>query len=116
VWIKRADLNPKLASERPEGTTMKWMIALLALSASVSAQAFPWFASGDGIRGADLMTPQERQAHVAKLQSMKTLPECEAYWTAHNKDLDARAKKQGEQLPPVQGDPCQVMVMFGRIK
>jgi hypothetical protein len=99
-----------------EGMTMKWMIAALALSASFSAQAFPWFASGNGIRGADLMTPQERQAHVARLQSMKSLPECEAYWTAHNKEIDARAKKQGEQLPPVQGDPCQIMVTFGRIK
>jgi hypothetical protein len=47
---------------------------------------------------------------------MKSLPECEAYWTAHNKDIDARAKKQGMQLPAVQGDPCQIMVTFGRIK
>jgi hypothetical protein len=111
---RRAKLT--IGSLRPEGMTMKWMIAMLALSASFTAQAFPWFASGNGIRGADLMTPQERQAHVTKLQSMKSLPECEAYWTAHNKDIDTRAKKQGMQLPAVQGDPCQIMVTFGRIR
>ncbi|MGA7948968.1 MAG: hypothetical protein WCA45_02280 [Thiobacillaceae bacterium] len=95
---------------------MKLMIALLVLAASGTAYAFPWYASGNGIRGADLMSPAERQAHVARLQAMKTLPECEAYWTTHNQDIDARAKRQGVQLPPVQGDPCKIMVMFGRIK
>ncbi|HYP67999.1 MAG TPA: hypothetical protein VEP67_07045 [Thiobacillaceae bacterium] len=95
---------------------MKYLIVLMTLCVSVSAYAFPWFASGDGIRGAQLMTPEERQAHVARLQNMRTLPECESYWAAHNHDIDARAKKQNVQLPPVQGDPCQIMVMFGRIK
>jgi len=95
---------------------MKSLIALMALCLSASAYAFPWYASGNGIRGAQLMTPEERQAHVARLQAMKTLPECEAYWTAHNQDVDARARKLNIQLPPVQGDPCQVMATFGRIK
>jgi hypothetical protein len=95
---------------------MKSLIALIALCVSASAYAFPWYASGNGIRGAQLMTPEERQAHVARLQAMRTLPECEAYWAAHNQDIDARAKKQGMQLPPVQGDPCQVMVRMGRIR
>jgi len=95
---------------------MKSLIALMALCLSASAYAFPWYASGNGIRGAQLMTPEERQAHVARLQGMKSLPECEAYWTAHNQDIDVRAKKQNVQLPPVQGDPCQIMVQFGRIK
>lgn len=95
---------------------MKLIFALLAISASAAAHAFPWYASGNGIRGAQLMTQEERMAHVAKLQSMKTLPECEAYWTAHNRDIDGRAQKQGLQLPPVQGDPCQIMVQMGRIR
>ncbi len=88
----------------------------MALCISASAFAFPWYASGNGIRGAQLMTSEERQAHVARLQGMTTLTECEAYWTAHNHDIDVRARKQNVQLPPVQGDPCQVMATFGRIK
>lgn len=80
------------------------------------AQAFPWYASGNNIRGAQLMTEPERQAYVAKLQSMKSLAECQAYREEHNREIDARAARQHVSLPPVQGDPCQVMVQMGRIK
>jgi hypothetical protein len=96
---------------------MKRSAALLALSLTASlAHAFPWYASGNNIRGAQLMTEQERQAYVAKLQTMKTLPECQAYWDGHNKEIDARAAQQHVSLPPPQGNPCQVMLQMGRIK
>jgi hypothetical protein len=95
---------------------MKRIAALLALSLTASlAHAFPWYASGSNIRGAQLMTEQERHEYVTQLQSMKTLPQCEAYWQGHNKEIDARAAQQHVALPAVQGDPCQVMVMMGRI-
>jgi hypothetical protein len=96
---------------------MKRIAATLALSLFVTlAQAFPWYASGNNIRGAQLMTEQERQTYVTKLQGMKTLTECQAYWEGHNKDIDARAAQQHVSLPPVQGNPCQVMSKMGRIK
>jgi len=96
---------------------MKRIATTLALTLFASlAHAFPWYASGSNIRGAQLMTEQERQTYVARLQSMKTLPECLAYWETHNKDIDARATQQHVNLPPVQGNPCQVMVKMGRIK
>jgi hypothetical protein len=96
---------------------MKRIAILLAFSLTASlAHAFPWYASGSNIRGAQLMTEQERQAYVAKLQTMKTLPECQAYWEGHNKDIDARAAQQHVTLPPVQGNPCEVMVKMGRIR
>jgi hypothetical protein len=88
---------------------------ILALTAPL-AHAFPWYASGNNIRGAQLMTDQERQAYVAKLQTMKTLPECQAYWEGHNKEIDTRAAQQHVNLPPIQGNPCQVMVLMGRIR
>ena len=95
---------------------MKRIAALIALSLTASlAHAFPWCASGNNIRGAQLMTEQERHAYVTQLQSMKTLPECQAYWEGHNKEIDARAAQQHVTLPPVQGNPCQVMVQMGRI-
>ena len=89
--------------------------ALLGLLASGPALAFPWYASG-GFRGAELMTPQEQQAHVAKLQSMKTLNECHAYMSAHEAELQKRAAAAKAALEPVKGDPCQVMLQMGRIK
>jgi hypothetical protein len=96
---------------------MKRLAATLALTLAASlAHAFPWYASGDNIRGAQLMTAQERQAHASRLQSMKTLPECQAYWEAHNKEIDARAAQQQVQLPPAKGNPCQVMLQMGKIR
>ena len=96
---------------------MKRIAATLALSLFATlAHAFPWYASGSNIRGAQLMTEQERQTYVTRLQRMKTLAECQAYWEGHNKDIDARAAQQHVALPPVQGNPCQVMSKMGRIK
>jgi hypothetical protein len=96
---------------------MNRLAATLALALVASlAHAFPWYASGDNIRGAQLMTAQERQAHASRLQSMKTMPECQAYWEAHNKEIDARAAQQQVQLPPAKGNPCQVMLQMGKIR
>lgn len=95
-------------------------LTLIAL-ASPAAHAFPSYASGDGFRGAELMTPDERKAHVAKMQSFKTFEECEAYTAAHETDLQQRAAAQHVTLPPKKtglfdGDPCKVMRFMGRIK
>jgi len=96
---------------------MKRIAATLVLTlVATLAHAFPWYASGDNIRGAKLMTTQERQAHAARLQSMKTLPECQAYWEAHNKEIDARAAAQQVELPPAKGNPCDVMLQMGKIR
>ncbi len=95
-------------------------LTLLAL-ASHTAQAFPTYASGDGFRGAELMTPDERKAHVTKMQSFHTVDECQAYVSAHETELQKRAAAQKVVLPPKNtsvfgGDPCQVMRFMGRIK
>jgi hypothetical protein len=56
------------------------------------AHAFPWYAQGDNIRGAELMAPEERKAYVTRLQSMKTFDECKAYMQDHYLEIDKRAK------------------------
>lgn len=101
---------------------MSRLIALLLLVlASQTANAFPSYASGDGFRGANLMTPDERKVHVAKMQSMQTFDECEAYMAGHEADLQKRAEAQHVTLPArstilFDGDPCKVMRFMGRVK
>jgi hypothetical protein len=95
---------------------MKRHLLIAACMAATGAQAFPWYASGDQLRGGELLGAQERSAHVAKLQSMKTLDECKAYWQGHNQELERRALAAKITLPPVKGDPCEVMRGMGRIK
>ncbi|OYY93388.1 MAG: hypothetical protein B7Y41_11485 [Hydrogenophilales bacterium 28-61-23] len=80
------------------------------------AWAFPWYAQGDNVRGAQLMTQDERKDYVARLQSMKSVDECKGYMQAHILEIDKRAKEHNVPLPPVQGDPCEVMKTMGRIR
>jgi len=91
------------------------MILGTLLVAAASAQAFPWYANG-GFRGAELMSREEQQAYVARLQAMKTLNECHAYMGEHEAELEKRAAAAKTTLSPVRGDPCQIMLQLGRIK
>jgi len=95
---------------------MKNLLLLPLLVFAAQALAFPWYSSGDNIRGADLMTPEERKAYASKLPNMKSMDECRAFMNAHNLELDVRAKARGVSLPPISGDPCVVMKTMGRIK
>ncbi len=80
------------------------------------ALAFPWYAQGDNIRGAQLMTPDERNAYVSRLFNMKSFEECRGYMQGHYLEIDKRAKERNVSLPPVQGDPCEVMQKMGRVR
>ena len=95
---------------------MKKLLLLSLLFSAGQALAFPWYASGEQIRGADLMTPEERKAYAGKLPTMKSMDECRAFVDSHNQELDKRAKARNVTLPPISGDPCVVMKTFGRIK
>lgn len=94
----------------------RYFILLCAMLLAREAFAFPWYASGDGFRGAKLMTPEERRLHVKRLQAMRGFAECVEYMQAHNIDLDKRAQAAKATLPPVQGDHCEVMRTMGRFR
>ncbi len=95
---------------------MKKLLILSLLLCTGQALAFPWYSSGDNVRGAELMTPQERKEYASRLPNMKSMDECRTFMNAHNLELDKRAKERGMILPPISGDPCVVMKTFGRIK
>ncbi|MDO9225682.1 MAG: hypothetical protein Q8M09_04900 [Pseudomonadota bacterium] len=95
---------------------MNKILILPLLLMAGQALAFPWYSSGDNVRGAELMTPQERKEYASRLPNMKSMDECRTYMSAHNLELDKRAKERGVSLPPISGDPCAVMKTLGRIK
>ena len=95
--------------------------AMLFVLASQTAHAFPSYANGTGFRGAELMSEDERKAHVAQLLDMKTFDQCESYMSAHEDELQKRAAEKHVTLPPkggilFDGDPCKVMRFMGRVK
>lgn len=91
-------------------------LSVLLLLLNGPVLAFPWYSQGDNVRGAQLMTPEERKDYVTRLQSMKTFDECKGYMQAHYLEIDKRAKERNVVLPPVQGDPCTVMKTMGRVR
>lgn len=95
---------------------MRLIFSLVLSGVAFHAWAFPWYASGDNFRGAQLMTSEERKSHVARLQSMESFGECKDYMQAHYLEMDKRAFERHVTLPPVQGDPCEVMRTMGRIR
>lgn len=95
-------------------TRKSLLIALLLCTGQ--ALAFPWYSSGENVRGAELMTPQERKDYASRLPNMRSMDECRTYMNAHNLELDKRALERGVTLPPLSGDPCVVMKTLGRIK
>lgn len=84
--------------------------------AHATAHAFPWYASGDNIWGAQLMSAEERQQHVQRVREMKSYEECSAYIQAHRAEIRARAQARNLTLPEPAGSPCEVMQRMGRFK
>lgn len=101
---------------------MKRLLALVSLVlASQTVHAFPSYASGEGFRGAELLTPDERKGHVERMQTLRSFDECEAYVAAHERELQKRAEERHVALPPrntslFDGNPCKVMRFMGRIR
>lgn len=95
---------------------MKLIAVLLFAAVATGAQAFPWLADGENVRGAQFMSAEERKAHVARMLTFHTFAECRAYMDEHNRMLDERAAARGVKITPMQGDPCTVMRTMGRVK
>lgn len=51
------------------------------------------------IYGSQLMTPAEREAHWARLRSLKTEEERNAFRQQHHEQMQERARAKGIQLP-----------------
>jgi hypothetical protein len=63
-------------------------------------------AADDPVKPSTMMTDDERVAHRKKLQSFKTLAECEAYDKQHQAEMETRAKAQHKTLRDPNGAAC----------
>ena len=76
---------------------------------------------GSGMRGGrgvarDLITPDERAAHQAKMRNVKTYDECVAAQTEFRGVMEVRAKEKGVTLPSPRQNRCDIMKNRGLIK
>jgi len=83
------------------------LISLSALAFSAAVQAGgPWRASEANTRGWQLMTPEERIEHQARIRSFRTYEECQSYRLAHHEKMEERARQSGRELPRGRRDFC----------
>ncbi len=96
-------------------TVARILLALLGAATASPVPAFPWYAQGEGIWGAELMSAEERSRYVQALQGMRRYDECQAYVAAHRAEIQARARARQVRLPPPPAtSPCEVMQRMGR--
>lgn len=101
--------------QKPVVILSAWMVAMgMALGANVSVAAEQAQAEKrEVVYGSQLMTPEERAEYRAKMRSLKTREERQAFRMEHHQKMQERAKAQGKTLPdmpPAQGGgvtrPC----------
>jgi hypothetical protein len=70
------------------------------------AFAEPRRADSSNTRGWQIMTPEERIAHQAKIRSFNDYSACRAYQADHHRRMEDRARQQGRTLVTEQRDAC----------
>ncbi|MFZ5621386.1 MAG: hypothetical protein ACOY5W_10220 [Pseudomonadota bacterium] len=74
-----------------------------AVAALALGMAMPALAEDEVIYGRELMTEQELAEHRAKMRSLRTEQEREAFRMEHHKLMQERAKERGVTLPDEPG-------------
>lgn len=89
--------------------------ALLLLPAGDALARGPWRASEDNTRGWQLMSPEERIEHQAKIRGFRKYDECHAYQLEHHRRMAERAIQRGVRLQQRQRDICaDLLAVDGR--
>ncbi len=90
---------------------------ILAMLVSVSF-AKPWRWQGDqkNTYGWQLMTPEERTEHQAKMRGFTDYNACKEYVGEHHKQMEERAKEKGVTPPMIKRNPCDMMKAKGRLQ
>jgi hypothetical protein len=102
---------------------MKLTIAIISLTiahsltvSSAFAHQWCWTSNQNNTYGWQLMTPDERKAHQAKLVSFTEYNACKEYLDKHQKGMEERARNKGVDLRVMQDSPCDAMKARGILK
>ena len=93
------------------------LLSTVTLTSSASAHRWCWNCNQDNTFGWQLMTPDERKAHQAKIQGFSDYSACKEYIDQHHKQMEARAKEKGFDMPRRHNQlPCDEMREQGILK
>jgi len=82
------------------------MAATLLCSMVEAHGSGPWRADEGNTRGWQLMTPEERIAHQARVRGFSDYAACQAYRTEHHNLIVKRATERGLTPPDSHWDFC----------
>jgi hypothetical protein len=91
------------------------LLSLIAVSPALAQRGRMRF-NQDNVPGWTLMTVQERNAHRAALQRLKTYDECKAYMQEFRARMEERAKAQGKTLREPRRFVCDELRAQGQFK
>lgn len=89
--------------------------AALVVSAALAHQ-WCWTCDRCNTYGWQLMTPEERKSHQARLAGFTGYSGCRGYIDAQRREMEERAREKGLDLPVVEQDPCDAMKGKGILK
>jgi len=93
------------------------IILTMALTVSSAfARPWRWDANQKNTAGWQLMTPEERTEHRAKMHSFTDYNACKEYVDEHHKKMEERAKEKGVNVPVMNRNPCDMMRTKGILK
>ena len=76
------------------------------LGCGLAQAAGPWRANGENTRGWQLMSPEERIEHQAKVRGFTRYEDCRAYQIEHHRLMTERAAQAGLELTEGGRDFC----------
>jgi hypothetical protein len=91
------------AADNPRTVRSAFLITVILFG---TVAAGPWRADEQNTRGWDLMTPQERIDHQARVRGFADYQSCQAYRTRHHGLMVERARQRGLTLPESGRDFC----------
>ena len=80
------------------------MLAAFAVHRTCAAE--PPRSDSSNTRGWQIMTPEERIAHQAKIRYFNDYSACRTYQAEHHRRMEERARQQGRTLAAEQRDAC----------
>ncbi len=97
--------------------TISALILITSLTIlSAFAHRWCWTCDQYNTVGWQLMTPEERKEHQARLSNFTGYNSCKEYVDTHNKKMEERAGKKSVVLPKMKENPCDTMKAKGILK
>jgi len=97
-------------------TIIALLLAIPLILSSAFGHGWCWTCDQHNTVGWQLMSPEERKDHQARLAGFTSYSACKEYSSRHQKKIEERAATEGVVLPVMRENPCDAMRTKGVFK